>query len=136
MDVICDTSFLIVLVSAPIKRIDQVEGEYGKLNFLVPDLVIEELKRLEQISGPKKAMLAKTAVTISSSRAKVVKVTGSKHVDDVIIDYALKHNCAVATIDGNLRRRLLENNILVLTLSKNVLRVIGPFKDPDLKFKY
>jgi rRNA-processing protein FCF1 len=136
MDVICDTSFLIVLVSAPIKRIDQVEREYGKLNFLVPDLVIEELKRLEQISGPKKAMLAKTAITISSSKAKVVKVKGSKHVDDSIIDYALNHNCAVATIDGNLRRRLLENNILVLTLSKNVLRVIGPFKDPDLKFKY
>ena len=99
MDVICDTSFLIVLVSAPIKRIDQVEAEYGKLNFLVPDLVIEELKRLEQISGPKKAMLAKTAITISSSKAKVVKVKGSKHVDDSIIDYALNNNCAVATID-------------------------------------
>jgi uncharacterized protein len=135
MNVVCDTSFLIVLVSAPIKGIDQVEGEYGKLNFLVPDLVIEELKRLEQLSGPKKAMLAKTAITISSSKANVIKVTESRHVDDAIIHYALNHNCAVATIDGNLKRRLLENNILVLTLSKNFLRVIGLI-DPNSKFKY
>jgi rRNA-processing protein FCF1 len=126
MDVICDTSFLIVLVSAPIKRIEQVEGQYGKLNFLIPDLVIEELKRLEQKSGPKKAMLAKTAITISTSKGNIVKVTRSHHTDDSILEYASDHNCAVATIDGNLRRRLLENNILVLTLSKNVLRVLGP----------
>ena len=124
MDVICDTSFLIILVSAPIKRLDYVESQYGKLNFLVPDIVIEELKRLEQKSGPKKAMLAKTAITISASKANLVKVTRSNHADDAILDYALKNNCAVATIDGNLRRRLLQNNIVVLTLSKNVLRVL------------
>ena len=129
MDVICDTSFLIILVSTPIKRIDQVEVQYGKLNFLVPDLVIEELKRLEKKSGPKKAMLAKTAITISTSKANIVEISRSHHTDDAIIEYALNHKCAVATIDGNLRRRLLENNIIVLTLSKNTLRVLGPFTE-------
>lgn len=48
MDVICDTSFLMVLVSVPIKCIDKVEKEIGNVNFLVPDIVIKELKHLEQ----------------------------------------------------------------------------------------
>jgi rRNA-processing protein FCF1 len=113
-------------VSAPIQRIDQVEAEYGRLNFLIPDLVIAELRRLEQKSGPKKAMLAKTAISISISKSNIVNVKRSKNTDEAIIDYALNHRCAAATIDGVLRRRLLENNIIVITLSKNVLRVVGP----------
>jgi len=126
MDVICDTSFLVVLVSAPIKRIDQVETELGKLNFLVPDIVIDELKRLERTSGPKKSMIAKTAIDISSSKSKIVQVAKSRHVDDAIMEYAASHNCAAATIDRNLKKRLLANNVLVITLSNNVLRVVGP----------
>lgn len=126
MDVICDTSFLMVLVSTPIKCIDKVEEEVGKLNFLVPDIVIEELKHLERTSGPKKSMIAKTAVDISSSNSKIVQVANSRHVDDAIINYAMAHNCAAATIDRNLKRRLLVNNILVITLSNNIMRVVAP----------
>ncbi len=126
MDVICDTSFLMVLVSAPVKCIDEVEKEIGKVNFLVPDIVIEELKHLERTSGPKKSMIAKTAIDISSSKSKIVEVPNSRHVDDAIINYATNHNCAAATIDRNLKKRLLVNNILVITLSNNILRLVDP----------
>ena len=126
MDVICDTSFLMVLVSAPVKCIDEVEKEIGKVNFLVPDIVIEELKHLERTSGPKKSMIAKTAIDISSSKSKIVEVPNSRHVDDAIINYAMNHNCAAATIDRNLKKRLLVNNILVITLSNNILRLVDP----------
>jgi rRNA-processing protein FCF1 len=126
MDVICDTSFLMVLVSAPIKCIDKVEKEIGKLNFLVPDIVIEELKHLERSSAPKKSMIAKTAIDISSSNSKIVQVENCRYVDDAIINYAMSHNCAAATIDRNLKKRLLVNNILVMTLSNNILRVVAP----------
>jgi len=132
MDVICDTSFLIVLVSAPIQRIDKVETELGKLNFLVPDIVIDELKHLEQTSGPKKSMIAKTAIEISSSKTKIVRVAKSRHADDAIVNYAIKHNCAAATIDRNLKKRLLANNILVITLSNNILRVVGPVVEENI----
>jgi rRNA-processing protein FCF1 len=126
MDVICDTSFLIVLVSAPIQRMDKVETELGKLNFLVPDIVIDELKHLERTSGPKKSMIAKTAMEISRSKVKIVGVAKLRHVDDAIVNYAINHKCAAATIDRNLKKRLLANNILVITLSNNILRVVGP----------
>ncbi len=126
MDVICDTSFLMVLVSVPIKCTDKVEKEIGNINFLVPDIVIEELKHLEQTSGPKKAMIAKTAIDITRAKSKVVQAANFQHVDDAIFDYAMSHNCAAATIDRNLKKRLLVNNILVITLSNNKLTVVSP----------
>ena len=126
MDVICDTSFLMVLVSVPIKCMDKVEKEMGNMNFLVPHIVIEELKHLEQTSGPKKAMIAKTAIEITRAKSIVVQVENFQHVDDAIFDYVKSHDCAAATIDINLKKRLLANNILVITLSNNRLTVVTP----------
>lgn len=55
MDVVCDTSFLMVLVSKPIKQFDKIEAYFGKLNFLIPDIVISELEYLEHKTGPKRS---------------------------------------------------------------------------------
>ena len=123
MDVLCDTSFLMVLVSTPIIRLDQVESYIGKLNILVPSIVIDELKILQQKAGPKRSMTAKTAIEISKARFKVIEIVKSRHVDDAIIEYAIKHNCATATIDTALRKRLIKNNILVITISNNQLLI-------------
>jgi uncharacterized protein len=132
MDVICDTSFLMVLVSTPIKQVDKVEAHLGKLNFLIPDIVMVELKRLEEWTGPKRSMIAKTAIEISNSKFKVVKVTKTRDVDDAIIEYSVSHECAAATIDTDLRRRLISNNVLVVTLSKNRLMVANPRLEEQL----
>ncbi|HVD07690.1 MAG TPA: hypothetical protein VNB67_04530, partial [Nitrososphaeraceae archaeon] len=61
MEIICDTSFLIALVSNPIKCLDKVENEIGKLAFIVPTFVLDELDSIERKSGPKKSMIANTA---------------------------------------------------------------------------
>ena len=121
MDVICDTSFLMVFATTPIGQVDKIEAYFGKLNFLIPDIVISELKDLEYKTGPKRSKMAKTAIEMSFSKFRVVKVAKSRHVDEAIIDYAINHKCAVATIDTDLRRRLMLNNIVVFTLSKNRL---------------
>jgi uncharacterized protein len=123
MDVLCDTSFLMVLVSKPISKFDEVERNIGKLNILVPTIVIEELNILQQKAGPKRAMTAKTAIEISKARFKVIEIVKSRHVDDAIIEYAIKHNCAIATIDTDLRKRLIKNKILVITISNNRLLI-------------
>jgi uncharacterized protein len=126
MDIICDTSFLMVLVSKPIKRIEKIEAYFGNLNFLIPDVVVSELKYLERKTGPKRATIAKTAVEIAHSKFRIIKVIKSEHVDESIIEYAVSHKCAAATIDRDLRRRLLINGVLVLTLSKNKLVIANP----------
>ncbi len=142
VDIICDTSFLMVLVSTPIKQLERIEAHLGRLNFLVPDIVIDELRRLEKRAGPKRSIAARTAIDLSLSRFKVINLIpadGEKEkesmeksvpkpvqVDDYIANYAVTNRCPVATIDSRLRNRLLAGGTLVLTLSKNKLVVMQP----------
>jgi rRNA-processing protein FCF1 len=123
MDILCDTSFLIVLVSAPIKQNHIVESHFGKLNFLVPDIVIDELKHLEKWAGQKRSKLSSTAIKISYSKFNIVKIFKSENVDKSLIEYAVSHGCAIATIDRGLRMQCITNNIPVITFSRNKLTV-------------
>jgi uncharacterized protein len=115
-----------VLVSKPIKRVAKIESQLGRLDFLVPDIVEGELKRLAQNAGPKRSRLAKTALELARAKFNTVAVAPAKHVDDSIIDYAMAQKCAVATIDTNLRRRLIANQVLVLSLSNDNLIIANP----------
>lgn len=126
MKILCDTSFLMVLVSKPIKDVGKIEANLGRLDFLVPDIVIGELERLKDKAGPKRSTLAKTAIELAKTKFHIVPVAPARHVDDSIIEYAMKDKCAVATIDTNLRRRLIANEVLVLTLSRDKLVVANP----------
>ena len=130
MDVICDTSFLMILVSKPIKQIDKLEMQVGKLFYLIPDIVIEELKKVEKKVGPNRAKNARTAIDISYSMFKIVKIPKSTQVDDAIMAYAKKSNCAVATLDKELQKKLVRNNTLVITLSKDRLVLLA---SPDME---
>jgi rRNA-processing protein FCF1 len=119
-----------VLVSKPIKRVAKIESQFGRLDFLVPDIVEGELERLAQNAGPKRSRLARTALELARAKFKTVTVRPAKHVDDSIIEYAMAQNCAVATIDTNLRRRLIANQVLVLSLSKDNFIVANPKINP------
>ncbi len=130
MKVLCDTSFLIVLVSKPIKRLAKIESQLGILDFLIPDIVQEELERLAQNAGPKRSRLAKTALELARAKFNAVALAPAKHVDDSIIEYAVAQKCAVATIDTNLRRRLISNQVLVLSLHKDNLIIANPKVNP------
>jgi len=44
VEVICDTSFLMLLASKRIKNISNMETEIGSIEFVVPDLVVRELE--------------------------------------------------------------------------------------------
>ena len=131
MDVLCDTSFLMVIVSKPIKQVGKIEAQFGRLDFLVPDIVIEELERVMRKAGPKRSTLAKTALEVAKVKNfKIVPVAKAEHVDDSIIEYAMESKCAVATIDTALRRRLITNEVLVFTLSNDRLIVGNPKLNP------
>ena len=126
MDVLCDTSFLMALVSAPVKRLEKVEMELGKLFFLVPDIVVGELKRLETRTGPKRSRIAKTAMEISTSKFRIVELPEYKQVDEAILEYTKNSKCVVATLDKNLKNKLLKASTPVITLSNNRLIVVYP----------
>jgi uncharacterized protein len=134
MNVLCDTSFLMVLVSTPLKRIEKIERELGKLFFLIPDVVTQELKKLEARTGPKRSLIARTAMEITNSKFRIVDLPKNRHVDDAILEFAKASKCAVATLDKNLKIQLRKHNILVITLSNN--RMIIEYPPKEQYFKY
>ena len=51
VEIICDSSFLMVLASKRIKNIPNLETEIGALEYVIPNMVEKELER---ISGDNK----------------------------------------------------------------------------------
>ena len=128
MEIICDTSFLIALVSNPIKCLDKVENEIGKLHFIVPTFVLDELDSIERKSGPKKSMIANTAIRISKLRFEIKDIGKSKNVDNDILNYVTKNRkFAVATLDIKLLNRLIMADVTTITLSKNKMRIANRY---------
>ncbi len=54
VNVVCDTSFLILMASKKIKNLSHLETEIGTLEFVVPDLVVDELVRISNSNNKKK----------------------------------------------------------------------------------
>lgn len=128
MEIICDTSFIIALVSNPIKCLDKVENEIGKLKFIVPTFVIDELDLIEKKSGPKKSMIANTAIRISKLKFEIKDIGKSKNVDKDILNYATRNKrFGVATLDGKLLNRLKMAEVTTITLSKNKMIIANRY---------
>jgi rRNA-processing protein FCF1 len=127
MEIICDSSFLMALVSNPINCMDNVESEIGNLKLIVPDFVIQELEAVKRNRGTKRSMAAKTAIEVSNTRFEIKKMEKKSSVDMDIIDYAISNKCAVATLDTEMIRKLKKAKILVITLEKNKLTVANKY---------
>lgn len=128
MEIICDTSFLIALVSIPVKCLDRVEYEIGKLRFIVPTFVLDELELIKKKSGPKKSMIANTAIQISKLKFEIKDIGVSKNVDNEILNYAIKNRrYGVATLDGILLNRLKDVEVTTITLSKNKIIIANRY---------
>jgi len=118
LEVILDTSFLLELVSKPIKRLDELEVELGKVEFIVLEPTVRELKRLASKHGVK-AKKANAALNYVKN-LKVVNLGDKKlKADSAILYYALKYRAAVATLDQELRDKLREEDVIVITLRED-----------------
>jgi rRNA-processing protein FCF1 len=118
LEVILDTSFLLELVSKPIKRLDELEVELGKVEFIVLEPTVRELKRLASKPGVK-AKKANAALNYVKN-LKVVNLGDKKlKADSAILYYALKYRAAVATLDQELRDKLREEDVIVITLRED-----------------
>lgn len=125
MNILCDTSFLMVLVTKPVKLLDNIVNQYGKINFLIPDLVIEELKTLENNPSYKSSISAKTLLEITK-KFEIITTKKLSYTDDSILDYAINYKCAVATMDKNLIQRLVSSKVLVFSLRNNKFLIMNP----------
>ncbi|HSF00041.1 MAG TPA: PIN domain-containing protein [Nitrososphaeraceae archaeon] len=120
INIILDTSFLITLVTKPIKILDDITINYGKINFLIPDIVIEELNKIKNRKSYKISQIARTALEIAK-QFEIVNTKKLRYPDDSLLDYAISYNCAIATIDKNLIKRSLSEKIMTFSLKNNKL---------------
>ena len=112
VEVICDTSFLIHLSTKKIKNLSNIETEIGSINFVVPQIVIKELKHL--LDDPdKKNIIEKTLETIKSFKTNDVD---GKTADLGILDFIKKQRGIVATMDKNLKKQIKESGGSVLSM--------------------
>jgi len=113
-----DTSFLLELVSKPIKRLDELEVVLGKIEFIVLEPTVKELKKLASKPGVK-AKKARAALKYVKNLRLVNLNDRRLNADSAIFYYALKHSAAVATIDQELRSTLREEGVAVITLRED-----------------
>lgn len=124
INIIIDTSFLIALVTKPIKLLDDIIINYGKINFLIPDIVIEELHKIANRKSYKISQIARTALEIAK-QFEIVNTKKLRYPDDSLLDYAISYNCAIATVDKNLIKRSLSEKIMVFSLKNNKIIIIN-----------
>ena len=115
VEVICDTSFLIHLATTRIKNISTLETEIGSLQFVLPDVVVNELQNLSKNEKKKHDVLA----TLNySQKLKKISISG-KFADRALIDHVKQHGGIIGTMDKDLKDMIKKNGGSVISFSND-----------------
>lgn len=134
MEVISDTSFLMVLCYDPVKNLDTLESRFGKLVWLIHPETINELLQLEKTAGPKRSKIASLSLKIINDQLKKgdfkyldnneldkleLPQQFNSAVDSILLNISVGKKLPLATIDKNLIKRALKKGVDVITLKSN-----------------
>ena len=112
VNAISDTSFLIHLATHRITNLSDLETEIGRIEFIVPDIVIQELKHLSEDKEKNKI----STVTLDFIKDfKTNSITG-KTADLGILDFVEKNGGIVATMDRELKSKIKDAGGSVLSI--------------------
>jgi len=115
VDVICDTSFLIHLATRRIKNLDNLDVEIGKVIFVVPQVVKNELSELVK-KPEKKQDIQSTQNYIKNF--KTIPILGS-FADKELLDYVSKNRVIVATMDKELKKQIKNIGSSIMSFSND-----------------
>ena len=112
VNAISDTSFLIHLATHRITNLSDLETEIGRIEFIVPDIVIQELKHLSEDKEKNKI----ATVTLDFIKDfKTNSITG-KTADLGVLDFVEKNGGIVATMDKELKTKIKQVGGSVLSI--------------------
>lgn len=115
VEVICDTSFLIHLATKRIKNIDKIDVEIGSISFVVPEVVKNELSKLQKISEKKQDV----TVTLNFIKSlKTIPISGN-FADKELLDYVKTHRSIIGTIDKELKKQIKKAGGSVISFSND-----------------
>ncbi len=115
VDVICDTNFLIHLATRRIINIDDLDVEIGRINFVVPNVVKNELSEL--MKNPTKRNDVQSTLDYIK-KFKMIPISGT-FADKELLDYVSKNNAIVATMDKELKKQIKQYGSSIMSFSGN-----------------
>jgi hypothetical protein len=102
VEVICDTSFLIHLATRRIKNIDNLDVEIGQISFVVPEVVKNELIKLQNNSEKKQEI----GITLNYIKNfKTITIYGN-YADKELINYVKNNRSIIGTMDKELKKQI------------------------------
>jgi rRNA-processing protein FCF1 len=115
VDVICDTNFLIHLATRRIKNIDNLDVEIGRITFVVPQVVQNELSKL--IKNPTKNKDIQSTLNYIRN-FKVIPISGT-FADKELLEYVSKNRAIIATMDKELKKQIKQYGSSIMSFSGN-----------------
>ena len=115
VEILCDTSFLIHIATRQIKNISNLETEIGQIQFVVPDIVHEELLKLETKDEKKQEI---SATLDYCKNFKKTKISG-KFADEALINSVKENGGIIATMDKELKKKIKDLGGSIMTLSND-----------------
>jgi len=117
VEVICDTSFLIHLSTHKIKNLDSVNTEIGQIEFVVPSAVLNELRKLSKTQKKKQDAIT----TLEFARNLKPTEMSGKFADQAIIERVRKRGGIIATIDYELKNKIIKLGGSVMSFSSDMI---------------
>ncbi len=115
VEVICDTNFLIHLATKRIKNIDNLDVEIGSICFIIPEVVKNELVKLQQI--PEKNQ--EITVTLNFIKNfKTIHICGN-YADQELINYVKHNRSIIGTMDKELKNKIKQLGSSILSIHNN-----------------
>jgi len=123
VEVICDTNFLIYLATKRIKNLSTLDTEIGQIQFVVPEVVVNELETLSNEPN-KKLDVEKTLEFIK--KFKKISISG-KFADKALCIHIENNGGIVATLDKELKNKIKSLGGSIISLSNDRI-VLEPSK--------
>jgi len=123
VEVICDTNFLIHLATKRIKNLSTLDTEIGQIQFVVPEVVVNELEALSNDSN-KKLNVEKTLEFIK--KLKKTPISG-KFADDALCIHIENNGGIIGTLDKELKNKIKNLGGSIISLSNDRI-VLEPSK--------
>ena len=115
VEVLCDTNFLIHLATKRIKNIDNLDIEIGSISFIVPQVVKNELIKLQEI--PKKNQ--EVTITLNFIKNfKIISIDGT-YADKELINYVKNNRSIIGTMDKVLKNKIKKLGSSILSIHNN-----------------
>jgi len=115
VEVICDTSFLIHLATRRIKNIDNLDTEIGSISFVVPEVVKNELIRLQNNPGKKQEI--ETTLNFIK-KLKTISIQGN-FADKELVEYVKINRSIIGTMDKALKKQIKQEGSSILSFSQD-----------------